>query len=410
MGESRVCLNCSAVMTGRKRKYCDKWCETEYRRVLGGGAPRHVNCAICNKPLPKRGHAAKKYCSDKCSVKAKANNDKRSRLGRHPEKSCPGCNASFFPDTGRQTYCTRRCHYDSQLRVKREVAAIRRLGKKRKLPWRLCDMCGNLYRFGRHANGKRRYARTCSKGCQDELAAKVRSPEAMKRLADIRGSQLLGKRYTAPPTSPRIIGGCYKRHIKLGYRLKPCSTCGNVFLPSRASDSCCSADCNEQRIARNRELERQAAWDRKFRGRVYECPWCGVQYSPLRGWNGTKCCSDDCEAKYKRSLKSLCKNHRHRARRYGVEYHPIRKEEVFERDGWKCAACGCDTPKHLLGTNHDDEPNLDHIIPISQGGPHVADNLQCLCRTCNVLKGTMPMDSFMSQYFGAAESEPLYGD
>lgn len=52
------------------------------------------------------------------------------------------------------------------------------------------------------------------------------------------------------------------------------------------------------------------------------------------------------------------------------------RKEVFERDLYRCQACG----------EHRDLV-LDHIYPYSLGGPSTADNLQVLCRGCNSKKG-----------------------
>ena len=48
------------------------------------------------------------------------------------------------------------------------------------------------------------------------------------------------------------------------------------------------------------------------------------------------------------------------------------REQVIERDGGVCVRCGS-----------DDHPQLDHILPQSAGGPHIAENLRVLCRSCN---------------------------
>lgn len=69
-------------------------------------------------------------------------------------------------------------------------------------------------------------------------------------------------------------------------------------------------------------------------------------------------------------------------------------KEIFARDGWCCTNCGCVTLESLIGTNSPNEPTLDHMIPVSRGGPHTRDNLQTLCRDCNVLKGTMTQCEF----------------
>ena len=54
---------------------------------------------------------------------------------------------------------------------------------------------------------------------------------------------------------------------------------------------------------------------------------------------------------------------------------------VFERDGYICLNCGCDT-----------KLSIDHIIPISLGGSSDPDNLQTLCKSCNSSKHTKIID------------------
>lgn len=77
-----------------------------------------------------------------------------------------------------------------------------------------------------------------------------------------------------------------------------------------------------------------------------------------------------------------------KAERYGVPYERIALSVVFERDGWQCKRCGIATPRNKKGTQCNEAPTLDHIVPISKGGPHLYSNVQCLCRACNTRKGT----------------------
>lgn len=79
----------------------------------------------------------------------------------------------------------------------------------------------------------------------------------------------------------------------------------------------------------------------------------------------------------------------------------VEPDMIFERDGWRCRGCGCETPRALRGTNADDAPELDHIEPVATGGSHEEANLQTLCRLCNLLKGALPMSVFVSRYFKA---------
>ncbi len=53
------------------------------------------------------------------------------------------------------------------------------------------------------------------------------------------------------------------------------------------------------------------------------------------------------------------------------------RNEIYERDGWKCLECG--SIENLT---------LDHIIPFSRGGKTEKNNLRTLCRRCNTKKGS----------------------
>ncbi len=61
--------------------------------------------------------------------------------------------------------------------------------------------------------------------------------------------------------------------------------------------------------------------------------------------------------------------------------HPIRVKirwEVFERDNFRCVACGLTSKETIL--------NVDHIYPKSKGGKDNLNNLQTLCALCNLGK------------------------
>ena len=57
------------------------------------------------------------------------------------------------------------------------------------------------------------------------------------------------------------------------------------------------------------------------------------------------------------------------------------RERVFERDKNKCLLCG--TTKNLT---------IDHIKPRAMGGSNKIDNLQTLCKRCNLVKGINLVD------------------
>lgn len=50
-------------------------------------------------------------------------------------------------------------------------------------------------------------------------------------------------------------------------------------------------------------------------------------------------------------------------------------EWILEKYGARCLKCGS-----------DDRVQIDHVIPLTKGGPNVRDNLQPLCQACNKSK------------------------
>lgn len=53
------------------------------------------------------------------------------------------------------------------------------------------------------------------------------------------------------------------------------------------------------------------------------------------------------------------------------------KKQVLKRDARRCRKCGSTRILHV-----------DHIVPVSRGGDNGLRNLQILCSTCNLEKGS----------------------
>jgi 5-methylcytosine-specific restriction endonuclease McrA len=83
--------------------------------------------------------------------------------------------------------------------------------------------------------------------------------------------------------------------------------------------------------------------------------------------------------------------HRRRAKKFNVPSETVDRIQVFQRDEYKCWICGKKTLSDFAlseGSNcpHPDSPTLDHVIPLSKGGPHSYSNTKCACFLCNCLK------------------------
>ena len=78
-------------------------------------------------------------------------------------------------------------------------------------------------------------------------------------------------------------------------------------------------------------------------------------------------------------LKAMQSNHEVRARSYGVPWDMIDLRTVYRSTGGICGIC-----HEPVG---EDVFSVDHIVPLSKGGPHLLDNLQPAHLSCNSRKG-----------------------
>ena len=114
------------------------------------------------------------------------------------------------------------------------------------------------------------------------------------------------------------------------------------------------------------------------------CDYCGCEFIPTR--NNQRYCSRRCRDMSFGNGSSV-----KRARKYGVPYdRTINLKRLVERDGLRCSICGkvCDMEDKRWGDYGPDYPTIDHIVPISKGGPHLWDNVQIACAECNIVKGS----------------------
>lgn len=173
-----------------------------------------------------------------------------------------------------------------------------------------------------------------------------------------------------------------------------CVICADRFVARNSQIKTCSPHCKREHI-NNRA--------RDYYRKSKQCIECGRLFCPLYGYGGRHC-SSDCRRDRERKRDAISKRinaaRRRALQRGSASARSVDPYKVFERDQWTCRACGCYTPKHLRGSNHDDAPELDHIVPLSKRGVHEHDNLQTLCRVCNILKSDKDNDDFIKEIRG----------
>lgn len=256
---------------------------------------------------------------------------------------------------------------------------------------RECANCGTPFQHDPGLGNRRRYCGIKCKrasryrGLSEEQRARrreyqrnrprVRAPEVYgKWLEQIREWQARNPDRIAAHKSR--IAAAYSAHCRRGYRLRPCEICGRLS-PNEACRSC----------SYGRLLIR--AWERNSKGKVMTCSVCGSQWCNLHGRSSTAICSDACG---REARKAVAQTRRVRQRAGRVER--VIRSRVFNRDGWRCQACGCHTPPELRGTYERCAPELDHRVPLAKGGEHTYANTHLLCRACNLSKGQKDWESF----------------
>jgi len=121
---------------------------------------------------------------------------------------------------------------------------------------------------------------------------------------------------------------------------------------------------------------------------TYEnCPECGEhlgdgdQKKVFRKNKGLcRVCSEPVSERRTRYCSERCKNIASAVQRM-FTWSSVR-ERILERDDWTCQACGAD-----LSDQSDQDPEVDHIQPISDDGhPFDERNLISLCGQCHATK------------------------
>lgn len=71
------------------------------------------------------------------------------------------------------------------------------------------------------------------------------------------------------------------------------------------------------------------------------------------------------------------------------QFNTKERTAVYNKNKGRCAICGRFVPY--------DEFTVDHIIPLSKGGTNKLKNLQCTCKTCNLIKQDILPEDLMSK-------------
>lgn len=162
-----------------------------------------------------------------------------------------------------------------------------------------------------------------------------------------------------------------------------CLSCGQTFARSRRDQRFCSQFCGD--VARGQRMPAALPL------RVCALSDCEAEFQPLSAKQ--RCCSEthgkrlwNRENPEPWNDRRRDNYHRRKALKAGsATGRPVRLAEIRERDGNRCHLCRKTVPDRLWP--HPLSPSLDHVIPLSKGGPHDPDNVRLAHLRCNVEKG-----------------------
>lgn len=161
-------------------------------------------------------------------------------------------------------------------------------------------------------------------------------------------------------------------------RGKVCAICGGLFDAGSAKAKYCSKRCSRA-ANRARESARgqcsTPGCDKGLRARGL----CATHYNATYH-KGSQRKYDDPE---KRRVWLRRRTQWRRALTRDPSADLIDRDEIGERDGWRCGICRRKVDS-TLAYPHPRSPSLDHIVPLSLGGRHVRENVRIAHLSCNV--------------------------
>lgn len=220
-----------------------------------------------------------------------------------------------------------------------------------------CAGCGKLLYGGKGVlPAGQRTCHDCRRKRRNETPPKPRREPKPKLLCEVCEKPFSGRHHTCSRECD-----WWRRHAGSASRVswRNCRHCEGPFISS-GSTRFCSDEC---RVSHRRHVPSEAT-----------CGECGQRFVSQSngGRPRTRYC---CSAHQQRAQRRI-----HKARRRSSgNAEPFTTLDIAERDGWRCHLCS--------GTVTRNEWSLDHLIPVSAGGPHTRDNVALAHHRCNTIRG-----------------------
>lgn len=322
------CQKCRRAITESSLGRPKKWCSSCVPRRAGESDKAH-KCERCGKEWFGR---KKRFCSNQCSARGRHESERRQ---------CDQCGKSI---SGGHSLCV-RC---AQLQRHRNAGT-------RKLP-RACRGCGNAFVPRATGNAGKYCSRECAFASQKRLARLNREASEINAAA------------------AAVADGCLT-WLSRSRQRSECDICGrDFFSPYKTAITCRNPGCKHQNALQY------------YTPPTGKCRRCGRAYKRSLSQPSNKCaeCSLEKNRKRKRAVTRYLQWD-------GGSYERIRKQDVFDSCLWMCGICG-GRVDHWR--KHPDKlaAQMDHIVPLCNGGTHERSNVQCTHAICNAAKRSDTQD------------------
>lgn len=160
-----------------------------------------------------------------------------------------------------------------------------------------------------------------------------------------------------------------RRWVSHPVTMAPCVVCSTVTRQFNGV-ALCSDGCRAVRVRASRPSPSGCA--------QYVCAECGANFEGLIRTNRVYCARKCAQIASRRSGRHA----RRTAERSG---DVIQMSTLGDRDGWRCHICGKWVRRK--GGNDRMSPSVDHLVPVSAGGPHQWSNVALAHKGCNSARG-----------------------
>lgn len=225
----------------------------------------------------------------------------------------------------------------------------------------------------------------CSALCRDRSNdAEARRRKRTDRTASLQmclrcGTEFLQPQIGAPKKycSQTCLLKTHYINRKQLFETRSCELCASIYLAQidRQTKYCskrCASWVQERWPRRAKRKAREPRQD----GRT--CDECARPY-----WGSGKCASHYVKLK-RRNGDPYPRGHKKRAAYWGVDYRPFNIRQLFAESNWICGICNQPVDPETKDSRL--RASLDHIIPMSHGGPHSRENCQLAHVSCNSIK------------------------